>query len=47
MLNMTIRHIEDRREIRKYPILFTPGLVVNEKLGCAGRIPYTERVNHD
>ncbi len=31
--------IKDYTEMRKYQLLSTPGLVINEKLVCAGRIP--------
>jgi small redox-active disulfide protein 2 len=38
-IDAEIEHITDRVEITKYPILSTPGLVINEKLVSAGRIP--------
>jgi small redox-active disulfide protein 2 len=34
-----IAKITDRAEYPKYGLMYTPGLVINDKLMCGGRIP--------
>jgi len=43
-IQATLQHVDDPQEIAQYPILFTPGLVVNETLVCAGRVPQKEEI---
>jgi len=38
-IEATIVKVIDRTEYPKYGLLYTPGLVINNKLVCGGRIP--------
>jgi len=40
----TLQHITDYQQFMKYGLLFTPGLVVNEKLVVAGRVPASSEI---
>lgn len=39
-----VEKVTDRGEFSRYNLLATPGLVINEKLVCAGRIPTESEV---
>jgi len=43
-LEATVGHVREYAEILRYPILATPGLVINESLVSAGRIPSEDEV---
>lgn len=40
----TILKVTEMQDIMKYPIMHTPGLVINEKLVSAGRIPTMDEI---
>ena len=40
----TVEHVTDIKKIMEYPILVTPGLVIEEELVFSGRVPSKEEI---
>ncbi len=44
-IEASIEEVKDMKKIMTYPILTTPGLVLNEELVCSGRVPSKAEVS--
>ena len=44
-VDVTIEKVTDRAEFARYGLLYTPGLVIDEKLVAGGRIPAVTEIS--
>jgi small redox-active disulfide protein 2 len=44
-VDASVEEVKDMKKIMTYPILMTPGLVINEELVCSGKVPSKAEVN--
>lgn len=43
-IDAQVEYVQDMGKILEYPILITPGLVINEEVKCSGSVPSKEEV---
>jgi hypothetical protein len=44
--NVTIEKVTDHNQFADYGLMFTPGLVINEKLVSSGQVPATSQIKN-